>query len=125
MANENVARFEELLKNDEALQEKLNELSKAYEGDKEDEQAIFEATVGKLAEEAGLPFTLEEAREAVFAGRELGDAELDAVAGGGYCYFIGGASDVEATCGDSEFHACAYVGVGFGLGPNDDVRVGY
>lgn len=121
----NVMKFEEMLKSDEALQAKLQELTEAYAGDKADEQAIFEATVGKLAAEAGLPFTLEEAREAVFAGRELGDAELDAVAGGGYCYFIGGASDVEATCGDSEFHACAYVGVGFGLGPNDNIRIGY
>ena len=125
MASENVARFEELLKGDAALQAKLQELATAFEGDKTNEQAVFDATIGKLAAEAGLPFTLEEGREFAAAGRELGDAELEAVAGGGWCYAIGGASDVEATCGDSEFHACAYVGVGFGLGPNVDVRVGY
>ena len=112
MASENVTRFEELLKNDEALQAKLQELAAAFEGDATDEQAIFDATIGKLAEEAGLPFTLEEGREAASAGHELGDAELEAVAGGGgFCYVIGGSSEPEATCGRADFHACAYVGI--------------
>ena len=115
MARENVTRFEELLKSDEALQAKLQELTKAYAGDTTDEQAVFEATIGKLAAEAGLPFTLEEGREAAAAGRELGDAELEAVAGGsGVCYMIGGANDAEAQCSNAHFgHACAYVGVSF------------
>ena len=112
MANENVERFEELLKNDAALQAKLQELSKAYVGDAADEQAVFEATIGKLAAEAGLPFTFEEGREAALAGRDLSDAELEAVAGGsGFCYVIGGSSEPEATCGRADFHACAYVGI--------------
>ena len=59
------------------------------------------------------PFTLAEARRHALAdGRELGDAELESVAGGGgFCYFIGGSNDVEATCGYAEGHACAYLGV--------------
>ena len=112
----NVTKFEEMLKSDEALQAKLQELTEAYAGDKADEQAIFEATVGKLAAEAGLPFTLEEAREVVFSGRELGDDELEAVAGGsGVCYMIGGSNEAEAKCHNDAYigHACAYVGVSF------------
>lgn len=109
----NVAKFEELLRGDEALQAKLQELMAAFEGDKADEQAVFEATLGKLAAEAGLPFTLEEARETVTAGRELGDAELEAVAGGkGVCYLIGGVDDAEAECAKGVHgYACAYLGV--------------
>ena len=56
MANENPAKFEELLKSGGDIQAKLNELAAAFEGDKEDAKAYFDATVGKLAEELGLLF---------------------------------------------------------------------
>ena len=111
MASENVARFEELLKGDAALQAKLQELATAFEGDKTNEQAVFDATIGKLAAEAGLPFTLEEGREFAAAGRELGDAELEAVAGGGWCYAIGGTGGAEAGCDITSGYACAYLGI--------------
>ena len=70
----------------------------AYTGDAV-EQAFFDATIGKLAEEAGLPFTLEEGREFAAVEQELDDAELDAVAGGtALCYVIGIADGIEARC---------------------------
>ena len=112
MALENVKKFEELLKTDEGLQAKLKELSGAYAGDMTDEKAMFEATIAKVAAEAGLPFTLDEAIEAV-AEQELSDAELDAVAGGSVCYFVGGSPTVESACSGSKGAACAYAGVSF------------
>jgi len=114
MANDNVLKFEELLRNDETLQAKLQQFADAYEGDPANEQALFDATIGKAAAEAGLPFSLEEGKEAFFANRELDDNELGAVAGGGgWCYVVGGSNEAEAKCDYADFHACAYVGVGF------------
>ena len=49
----NFEKFEELLRGDEALQAKLQELAASFEGDKTDEQAVFEATIGKLAPRLG------------------------------------------------------------------------
>ena len=40
MANENVGRFEELLKGSEEIQAKLKQLAEAFEGDKNDAKAI-------------------------------------------------------------------------------------
>lgn len=110
MANENVSKFEELLRTDEALQARLQELSSSFEGDKADFQAFFDATIGKLAAEAGLPFTMEEGRDS-FAF-DLSDAELDAVAGGdGLCWIQGYTDGPEAECGSAEFHVCFFSGI--------------
>lgn len=111
MANENVGRFEELLKGSEEMQAKLQELTKAFDGDKNDGKALFEATVGKLAAEAGLPFSFEEGAEFANANRELSDAELEAVAGGGVCYFVGANPGVDSECTNNKGSSCAYVGV--------------
>lgn len=110
----NIERFEELLKSDEALQARLQELVGAFEGDKSDAAAVFAATVGKLAEEAGLPFGYEEGRE-YSSNRELSDEELEAVAGGkGFCYIVGGSNKPEAECDTAYGFACAYGGITFG-----------
>lgn len=106
MANENVKKFEELLRADEGLQAKLREAAEAFDGDRSDAQAIFDATVGKLAEEAGLPCTYEEARAHAVALSDLDDAELNAVAGGG-CWIVGGSDGADA----DDCAACVYVGV--------------
>lgn len=112
MSSENLTTFEEMLREDGELQAKLQEAVNAYDGDRSDERAFFDATIGKLATEANLPFSFEEATEFLASSRELSDEEMDAVAGGGgFCYVIGGSNDVEAECGMSEGHACAYVGV--------------
>lgn len=117
MAVENVVKFEELLRLDKDIQAKLKAAAEAYSGDAGDEAAIFDATIGALANEVGLPFTLDEARGYAASNRELDDNELAAVAGGGgVCYFLGGSSGPEAECDYMEGHACAYVGVsGFNL----------
>ncbi len=107
----NVEKFEELLRSDDALQKKLATAVEAFTGDKGDEKSVFEAAVAPIAAEAGLPITFEEVVEAS-TNRELDDSELDAVAGGdGFCFIIGGTTDVEAKCDSMTGQACAYIGV--------------
>ena len=45
--------------------------------------------------------------------KELSDEELDAVAGGGVCYFVGASPSVDSECYNNRGSSCAYVGVGF------------
>lgn len=113
MAQDNVQKFEELLRTNEGLQAELKAAAEAYEGDRNDPEAIFDATLGKIAGGVGLAFTYDDALASFARARELGDAELDAISGGGgFCFIIGGSNDVEAECDDTEGHACAYIGVG-------------
>lgn len=120
MAQENVLKFEQLLQGDEALQAQLREAAEVYAGDKSDERVVFDAIVAPIAERAGLPHSFDEV-VATKDSRVLDDAELDAVAGGwSICDGPGVSSDVGATCDHSEGHACAYVGIGFPGGDDDD-----
>ena len=71
-----------------------------------------------LAAEVGLPYTFEEAVESTQT-RELDDDELDAVAGGSWCFIIGGGHDSGSNTVDTEdgvgvtgFGTCDYVGIG-------------
>jgi hypothetical protein len=128
MAKENAEKFEKLLISDEKLQAKLRAAMDAYTGDRRDEKAVFDAVVIPLAEEAGLPFTFEEAREYAGRDREIPLEEGDKAAGGddasydpalatsGVCFAIGISPDPPDadSCFDDEVGAgaCAYVGVG-------------
>lgn len=118
MATENIQKFEELLRSDEGVQAKLRAAVDAFEGDKADEQAFFEATVGKVADELGFSVTYDEVK--AYAGKltKLNDAELSAVAGGdGYCFIIGIHTDVDASAcpatDENGAQACAFAGIGF------------
>lgn len=82
MADNNILKFEELMREDEELQARLRAAFDAFAGDKDDEQALFDSTLGMIAAEVGLPFTLEEAHEAMKDGFEISERELEAVAGG-------------------------------------------
>jgi hypothetical protein len=118
MAKENVGKFYEKLAQDAALAEKLNALDKDFaeknEGSADDiafrEKAVA-AIVIPLAEEVGLPFTLEELKEyeqEQLKEMNLSEDELDQVAGGKR---VGrGYSDKSGT----GHNACAFIGVGFG-----------
>ncbi len=112
MAQDNVQKFEELLRTDKGLQAELKAATEAFEGDAGDAKAIFDATLGKVAGGVGLAFTYDEALASLARARELDDAELDTIVGGdGWCFIIGGSDDVESECDEYEGHACAYIGV--------------
>ena len=126
MAKENAKKFEELLTGDKDLQAKLRAAMDSYTGDKKNEKAVFDAVLVPLAEETGLPFTYEEAREYAMENRELSLDEGNAAAGGSadvddgtsWCFYIGGGNDPDAEdCGaftpETGFGACAFIGVGF------------
>lgn len=111
MAQENVTRFAGLIQTDEALQEKLASAVAAYEGEQTAE-AMYEALLEPIAAGVGLPFTYEEAVRFESLGRELSDVELDGVAGGSICIFIGFGDEPDADATDeTNGGACAYVGV--------------
>ena len=118
MSIENVSKFGALIREDKELQAKLKAAAEAYAGDRKDEAAFFEATLGKVANEAGIPFTLAEAYECESAsgGRELDDAELDKVAGGeGTCIVVGLSDGPEAEDNYGQYYACIWFGVSFAL----------
>ena len=119
MAKANVGKFYEKLAQDAALAEKLNALDKKFadtnEGSADDiafrEKAVA-AIVIPLAEEVGLPFTLEELKEYEqdqMNNMTLSEDELDQVAGGKEPKGRGenGKPSYKA--------ACAIVGVGIGV----------
>ena len=119
MAKDHVKEFEKLLVSDEKLQAKLRAAMDAYTGDKRDEKAVFDAVISPLAEEAGLPFTFEDAKDYASENRELSLEEGDAAAGGVVtCIIVGSViapGGTEGVCGKNEegIVACNYVGVGF------------
>lgn len=100
----NAKEFEELLRSDKTLQEKLKAAFEAWEGDASDERAAFEAVMAPLAAEAGLPFTYEEAKELAEESDELSLDDLDAAAGG------------------FELEACFGYGIEVGTNPYPDAR---
>ena len=121
MAKENVAKFYEKLAQDAALAEKLNALDKDFaekNGASSDDAAMREkaaaAIVIPLAEEIGLPFTIEELKEyeeEQLKEMNLSEDELDQVAGGHPGRHGQNGGGLDASNG---LNACAYLGVGFG-----------
>ena len=119
MAKENVGKFYEKLAQDAALAEKLNALDKDFAEKNEcsaDDAAMrekaVEAIIIPLAQEVGLPFTLEELKEYEqdqVKNMTLSDDELDQVAGGKNLK-KGGRSGHRSDGGAY----CAFLGVGFG-----------
>jgi iron complex transport system substrate-binding protein len=85
----NVMKFEELLRSSEELQAKLRSATEAFAGDKTDEQAVFEAIIAPLAEEAGLPFTYDEAK-ALAADAKTRPTVFSGEMHGGNWYAVGG-----------------------------------
>ena len=107
MAKENIVKFEEKARNDEQLQKKIEEATKAFDGDKTDERTVFEAIIEPIAKEEGLEFTYDEVvelKEAAEKG-EIDMEEMEAVSGGKL-----GVSTKDADAG------CIALGLGFGAG---------
>lgn len=95
----------------------------AFEGDKGDEKAVFDAVIAPLAAESGLAFTYEDARAAAMEAGALDDAELEAIAGGAEdkdgssktgCIAVGISISTDA-CSDEHLGAgaCFIIGAGF------------
>jgi len=112
MALENVTKFDELLRSDDELQAKIKVAAEAYEGDKADERAVFDAIIAPAAAEAGLAFTFDEAQEAKENGMEISDDELDAVAGGYGCLVLGGGQTGHCWGLEVGAGACDTIGIG-------------
>ena len=119
MAKANAAKFYEKLQNDAALAEKLNEMDKDFaekNGTSVDDAAMrekaAEAIILPLAQEVGLPFTLDELKEyeqEQLKRLNLSEDELEQVAGG----------VPKNTNSRNGVNACAYIGVGFGRTKKD------
>ena len=119
MAKANVGKFYEKLAQDAALAEKLNALDKDFaekNGASSDDAAMrekaAEAIILPLAQEVGLPFTLDELKEyeqEQLKGLNLSEDELEQVAGG----------VPKNTNSRNGVNACAYIGVGFGRTKKD------
>jgi hypothetical protein len=127
MAKENAAKFFELLATDEELAKKFAEADKKFaeankvgpeEADTESfrSKAIAEVIL-PAAEEAGLPFTLEELAEyeeeqVALMEKTLSEDELDQVAGGNKLSQLKSHRRKNAEGGAV---ACVYLGVGLGI----------
>ena len=119
MAKANVGKFYDKLAQDAALAEKLNALDKDFaekNGTSVDDAAMrekaAEAIILPLAQEVGLPFTLDELKEyeqEQLKGLNLSEDELEQVAGG----------VPKNTNSRNGVNACAYIGVGFGRTKKD------
>ena len=119
MAKENVGKFYDKLAQDAALAEKLNALDKDFaekNGASSDDAAMrekaVEAIIIPMAEEVGLPFTLEELKEyeqEQLKEMNLSEDELAQVAGGKRTPVK--CNKLKGRCGAA---ACYYVGVGLG-----------
>ncbi len=119
MAKENVGKFYDKLAQDAALAEKLNEMDKDFaekNGTSAEDVAMrekaAEAIILPLAQEVGLPFTLDELKEyeqEQLKGLNLSEDELEQVAGG----------VPKNTNSRNGVNACAYIGVGFGRTKKD------
>ena len=120
--NEGIKKFEELLKNDEAFQQKLQAAVQAYDGEAT-EEAVFNSILSPLAAEYGIQATYEEYKEYLenLSNQELSVDEMEQIAGGkpnggglggGECTGAGFGGGVAV----SEHGAviCVFLGMGWG-----------
>ena len=82
-----IQRFQRMVQSDEGLRERLRRAARKCEGMHLGDRAIFETVVARVARDAGIEISYEEAEAEMLAaealdGRELSDDELEAVAGG-------------------------------------------
>ena len=123
--NQDVRKFEELMRNDPEIQKKLVERAENYTGDKTDAKELFNEVILPVAKEAGLEATYEEMVEYINSlnltpGDELSEDELQQIAGGYKnewelrCAFIGYCSAPGTSNDDEAIGACLTLGVGLG-----------
>jgi len=118
---EDLVKFLELVKTDEALQKKLEEAAKNYTGEQTNE-AVFNTVIVPVAKEAGYDITLDDMTQFV---HELNPDEMGQVAGGygagigGQICFIlgigGGGNLSQDKDGSMSGGLCAGFGLGSGI----------
>ena len=104
---EDIKKFEELLKTDEAFQKKLVDATQAYNGDTTPE-AIFNNVLVPVASEYGITSTYDELKdylEGLASVQELNEDEMEQVAGG---------SKDSSTAYGAGMTFCLYAGLGLG-----------
>ena len=113
--NQDLKKFVDLLKTDEALLERMTSASESYTGETNPE-AVFQNLFLPIAEEAGCHFTWEEfqeyAEQEVSAIKEMNLDEMDQVSGG------------DSGDGGAIWTKCSHVGFGFGAGVVTDPKTG-
>lgn len=120
-----IRKFEELMKTDAGIQDKLRIAAEEFQGDMSDEKAVFEGILLPVAEESGLSASYEEFQEYMKSltegtDGELSQDELSQVAGGknsgyGLCFAVG-AGDLFGESGLSRYCQAVGAGVCFGVG---------
>ena len=120
--NEGIIKFEELMKTDAQVQEKLKTAMENYTGE-QTEEAVFNNVLAPVAAENGIAATFEEYKEYMesFNNEELSKDELTQVAGGkiegigaGYmtCRVVGLGGGINGTSEGGS--ACVIIGAGWG-----------
>ena len=104
MAKENVKKFFEEVSKNEGLQKQLKEATEKPSAEVQKALEAQSAAVVEVAKKAGFDFTAQEMLEQAAGNQKLDQGELDAVAGGGVCFFVGGGG------------ACNVIGTGRGYG---------
>lgn len=79
---ENSRKFKQLLEERPFLRAELTALAQAFDGNHEDDRAVFDAVIAPMAKAHGMPFTYDEALAAMHESRELSDEDLELVTGG-------------------------------------------
>ena len=77
-----VAKFRQLLETNPALRDKVRRAVVDFNGDKDNDRAVYEAIIAPIAANHGFDLTYEETFGTKTSTRELSDDELELIAGG-------------------------------------------
>lgn len=82
--SDNPTKFKKLIEDDPSIRAEMQAAARSYVGDRDDDRAVFAAVVAPVAAAHGMPFTYEEALDAMREEgvMELSDDDLDGIAGG-------------------------------------------
>lgn len=80
--HKDVAKFRQLLGTNPALRDKVRRAVVDFNGDRNNDRAVYEAVIAPIAASHGFDLTYEETFEPTMDTRELSDDELELIAGG-------------------------------------------
>ena len=123
MSVENAKRFYEAVSQDKEMQQQFIDLSRRHQGKPMDEKqltALVNEEIIPMADKMGFRFSaedlkqLEKERTQSAAGKEMSEAEMQAVSGGNagsYCFFAGYSVDEDAWSPQTTLKFCIWFGV--------------